>query len=469
MNENYPFLQRIDDRKAQIEAFGEWDSNLKQKIDFKFRLDWNYHSNSMEGGTLTFRETRTLMVGNISVHGKPIKDVMEMKKHDDLVKEVMSVAHGEKRLSETRIKAIHAAIMHEEDPEKAKLIGAWKTRDNEIINPQGEKFLFTKSPDVPDAIHGLLNRLNANWDLLERGSPGAAHPVLMAFDFHLEYLTIHPFYDGNGRTARILLNLILIAFGYPPLIVRKEEKDRYGKLLADIQGYGALRDDYYSFMASLVLRSQDLVLKALGGEEIDEPEDLDKKIELMEMELQTFAPDSEVKVRFNRKTLIEAYDNWIGALLSAVLSQGKKFDKFFVFQEHVAQFYSGERSSFFVGDLPVSSFVQNLRNALNAEGQRFQPHNSTLEFYLHHRTFEKSGIESFDSHFGFWIDFHINHLQVFVHLLDEEGNRTPSNVPFVEMQYHHSLGKNKIDEIALLIANSIYEFIDHQTKNRGIR
>ena len=274
-------LTHIDARQAQIQAHQPWDEATRRKIERKLRLDWNYHSQSIEGGTLTARETRTIMLGNVDIHGKPLKDVLEMQRHDELIQDLMKMGRGKKRLSEKRIRDIHAAIMYEEkDTALREQIGRWKTTDNEIINPKGEKFGFTPWAEVPDAIHALLNRTNANWDKLARGAKDAQHPALMAFDFHLAYLTIHPFYDGNGRTARILLNLILIAFGYPPIIVKTGEKDQYGKLLAEIQGYGASRDLYYEFMAELLLRSQELVLAALRGEEIEEEDDLSKEIEM---------------------------------------------------------------------------------------------------------------------------------------------------------------------------------------------
>ncbi|MEM9985066.1 MAG: Fic family protein, partial [Bacteroidota bacterium] len=271
-------LQHIDDLQAKIQAHEPWDEASRRKIEHKLRLDWNYHSQSIEGGTLTARETRTIMIGSVDVKGKPLKDVLEMQRHDELIRDIIKVGKGEKRLSESRIKGIHQAIMYEADPDKRALIGEWKTKANEIINPQGEKFTFTLPDEVPEAIHDLLNRCNANWDKLERGAKDAQHPVQMAFDFHLEFLGIHPFYDGNGRTARILLNLILIAFGYPPIIVKTSDKDQYGKLLAEIQGYEAKRDLYYAFMAGLLLRLQELILSALRGEEIEEEEDLVKEI-----------------------------------------------------------------------------------------------------------------------------------------------------------------------------------------------
>lgn len=338
MNSVPSYLSTIDRLQAQIASQGDWDEAVRKRIAYKFRLDWNYHSQSIEGGTLTRRETRTIMVGQVDVHGKPLKDVLEMTQHDEVVQEIMAVGKGQKRLSESRIRQIHGAIMHEEDPEKRKLLGSWKTQPNEIFNHKGEKFEFTAPADVSDEIHELLNKTNANWDKLDRGNKEARHPVLMALDFHLEFLTIHPFYDGNGRTARILLNLILISFGYPAIIVKNEDKEAYGRYIAEIQGYGASRDLYYEFMAGLLIRSQELVLQALGGEEIDEPDDLYKEIELFQKEQEAKAKGLE-PVLYSQELFHEAIQKNIAPLLIELRERTQIFDRSFLHRQNSDTFH----------------------------------------------------------------------------------------------------------------------------------
>lgn len=278
-------LDQIESNKQQIEAAGKFSVDILNKIQYKFRLDWNYYSNKMEGGTLTRQETRSVMVGNVTVGGKPIKDVMEMKGHDNIVSDILKIGKGELRLSEKRIKDIHRAIMHEDDPEHAKLIGKWKEAPNEVINYKGEKLPFTIPEEVPDKIHHLLNTTNTRLDNFFTGGKDRLHPLLIAADFHLEYVTIHPFYDGNGRTTRILSNLILISCGYPPIIIKENEKESYYQYLADIQAYGGGKDLFYNFMASKLADSQQLILDAIQGKDIEETDDIKKEIELLKKEL----------------------------------------------------------------------------------------------------------------------------------------------------------------------------------------
>jgi Fic family protein len=106
-------LNTIDRCQKEISDSGKIPTELLKKINYKFRLDWNYYSNSMEGGTLTRDETRSVMVGNIDVKGKPIKDVMEMNGHDEVVLELLKIGIGQSRISEQRIREIHTGIMYE--------------------------------------------------------------------------------------------------------------------------------------------------------------------------------------------------------------------------------------------------------------------------------------------------------------------------------------------------------------------
>lgn len=302
----------IDSLQQKIDSYGELSADVKKKINYKFRLDWNYYSNSMEGNTLTMEETRSVMVGNLTVGGKPIKDVLEMKGHDEVIAEILKIGKGETRLSEARIREIHKGIMHEEDEAKKKKIGGWKTAPNHVINYKGEKFDFVLPEDVPERMHELLNRTNAAIDAIQQKKKPASsadrdapHPVDVALQFHLAYVLIHPFYDGNGRTARILTNLLLISFGYPPFWVKTNERSIYNQYIADIQGYGGKTDLFFDFAGGLILRSQQLVLDAIEGKDIEEENDLDKEIILFKKSLNRANESNKLKSQQDLKLILE--------------------------------------------------------------------------------------------------------------------------------------------------------------------
>jgi Fic family protein len=268
MSSTSGILQTIEKLKADIAALGPFSDAVLRRLEYHFRLECNYFSNRQEGGTLSKRETRTVMIGVITVENKPLKDIQEMKGHDDVMQEILRIGQNQSRISEKRIKDIHRSIIAEENPEKKTQVGNWKTGYNEIINSKGEKFGFLPPDEVPYAMHHLLNWLNAEWDKIERKSKTALHPALLAFEFHHRFLAIHPFYDGNGRTARLLSNLILTAHSYPPFYITDEEKDTYNLYLSEIQGYGAVPDLFVEFMCKLLIRSLQVSLQVIEEAEI---------------------------------------------------------------------------------------------------------------------------------------------------------------------------------------------------------
>lgn len=277
-------LQQIDKLKTEIDNKGDINPTIQRKIDYKFRLEWNYTSNSMEGNTLTKQETRSLMVNNVTIGGKPLRDILEVKGHDTVVKEILKIGKGELNLSENRIKSIHKSIIHEDDITKANQVGKWKTAPNYILNYENERIDFVHPSEVPEQMHQLINWLNVEKERIKQVNKQAIHPAILAFQFHLKYVTIHPFYDGNGRTARILTNLILISYGYPPLYIKEPEIKQYHRYISDVQTGGS-PDLFFEFMSDLLLRSQQLVLDAVAGKDIDDADDVDKGIDLLKIKL----------------------------------------------------------------------------------------------------------------------------------------------------------------------------------------
>lgn len=119
--------------------------------------------------------------------------------------------------------------------------------------------------EVPEKMHDLVNWINSEKEKILRTAKNAFHPVILALKFHLDYVKIHPFYDGNGRTGRILSNLVLISYGYPPFYIQENERNTYYQYLTDIQSYGGEPDLFYEFMAGLIVRSLQFTLDVIEG------------------------------------------------------------------------------------------------------------------------------------------------------------------------------------------------------------
>lgn len=319
-------LNQIDLLQATIQKNGLLLAQLSNKINYKLRLEWNYTSNSMEGNSLTKRETRTVMVGLVDVDDKPIKDIMEIRQHDAVISTIMKMGKGELNISETRIKQIHKGIMYEEDPEKLKYVGEWKNTDNYIYNTAGERFDFVSHTEVKEKIHLLINWLNTEKEKITQGKNNTTHPAILALKFHLDYLTIHPFYDGNGRTARILSNLILIAYGFPPLYIKEDEKQKYYQYLTDIQSNGGSPDLFFDFMLGLLLRSVQIITDAIEGRSMEDQDDIDNEIALFKLSLDKKNERKGIRSLDNVFKLIE---NSAIPLFQKFLSKLSQFDDLF--------------------------------------------------------------------------------------------------------------------------------------------
>lgn len=320
-------LSKIDENQKEIDSHGKLGSKLLDKINYKFRLDWNYYSNRIEGGTLTLEETKSVMANLLKIDNKSKKDFMEMDGHDKEVLDILKISRAEQSISPKRIKEMHKNIIFEFSEKKKKSIGEWKKVNNYVINYKGEKQFFLPFSDVPEAIQNLCNWVNKELEAFHRGKANN-HPLEIAAEFHYEYVSIHPFYDGNGRTARLLTNLILISAGFPPIIVKDIHKDAYGQILADIQSYGADKSLFYSFIAERLIESQQLMLDAIAGKEIGEEDDLDKRLKLIDQKFEVLNEQKKPNI-FSLKDFDNIYDNWFFSFVLEINKQLSDFTKYF--------------------------------------------------------------------------------------------------------------------------------------------
>jgi Fic family protein len=458
-------LKDIDDNQQKIAGHGAFNQELLNKVNYKLRLDWNYYSNRMEGGTLTREETRSVMVGNIDVSGKPLKDVMEMNGHNKMVLEVLKMSSGTIRVSEKRMKEIHAAIMYEEDDSKRSEIGNWKSFANEIINYQDEKIDFALPSEVPEKIHSLLDNINAYLDAYFTGK-AKEHPIAKIAQFHIDFLTIHPFYDGNGRTARVLTNILLMACKYPIIIIKEEHKTNYYRLLADVQVYGGAPDLFYTFLGERIIDTQTILLNVIDGKSIDEPDDLDKKILLLTKELDVLDPNDEVKIHLNKNSFYDIYNTWITDLLSKSIPAVQKFNHFFSGTNHQISIGNGVANVQFTNQ-PFFEVISNLQASLIEGMDRVGEYEINLSLNTFYGTLIKGGLNSFGCNYSFQIKFFNIKYEVWVDQFVTGDKRDSTKL--LERLLHKPLSEIEMQAVVNMLTNSIYDHIDFHTKKNGLR
>lgn len=281
-------LKKADTLKAELDALRPISTDRMQRVMQKLRLDWNYHSNSIEGNTLSLTETRALILFGQTAKGKPFRDHLEMRGHNEALKKLEQIVHKEIKITEKLIKDFHKIILAEPYEGDSEINpGQYKKLPNYLYTPEGERMDFEPPEEVPRLMNELINWTNNQLyqDDLGRHAKRKydTHPLLVAAIFHLRFIRIHPFGDGNGRMARILTNLILMMKGYVPAIVRTEDKVAYYRALNSSTSEDA--SELVIFLGEQLLRSLRIAIEGAQGKTIDEADDLDKRIEMLKRQL----------------------------------------------------------------------------------------------------------------------------------------------------------------------------------------
>ena len=239
-------LKKIDGLKAEIDTLGPLDPALIKNLDDWYRVELTYTSNAIEGNTLTRQETAQVIEKDISVEGKTLNELLEAKNHSQAVDFVVDFSRKNKTRGAVTLPVIldvHKLILQKIDDTDA---GKLRTVP---VRVAGSMAIFPNPVKVSDGMGELIVWLALNH----------SHPATKAIEAHYRLVSIHPFTDGNGRVARLLLNLVLLQNNFPPLVVPKESRRAYITSLekgqtADDTG------DYYKFMYQQLIISMEQYL-----------------------------------------------------------------------------------------------------------------------------------------------------------------------------------------------------------------
>lgn len=254
------------------------------RIEQKLRIESNYHSNAIEGNSLNLGETRSLILHGLTAHGKPMRDHLDIEGHDEAVKSVEDAVDRDESLNEVFIRNLHRVLLKEPyeidaitpdgQPTKRLItIGQYKTQPNNVKTSTGEIYYYTPPDQVKPAMGDLI-------DWYRMAESEGEHPIVVAATFHYRFVRIHPFDDGNGRMARLLMNMILIKHGYTVAIIPIQERNRYISTLEQADKTEDLVQ-FIAYVAGCCEYTLNLHLRAARGE------DIDKEIELFKRSIQT--------------------------------------------------------------------------------------------------------------------------------------------------------------------------------------
>lgn len=262
---NYENLTR---KKRALDGFRPLPPALVLNLEDWFTIELTYTSNAIEGNTLTRRETAVVIEKGLTVGGKSLKEHLEAANHARALKFVRALIKKKPtRISGQDILGIHGLILKGIDDENAGRLR------NVPVRISGSAVIMPNPRKVPELIEDFLAWLRAKHNL---------HPVALAGEAHYRLVSIHPFTDGNGRTARLLMNLMLMQQGYPPAIIRLRDRLAYIGALETAQ-LGGSKQAYDEIIAKAAERSLDIYLQAARGETETREADTDRLMKIGEL------------------------------------------------------------------------------------------------------------------------------------------------------------------------------------------
>lgn len=230
-------MENLDKLYQQWQELQPLSERKRHLLRQRFAIDYNFNSNHIEGNTLTYGQTELLLLFDKVIGEGKLQDFVEMKASQAGLQMISDeAAHAETPLTQNFIRSLHKVLLREDYTVHYQLpggeassytihAGAYKTRPNSVITRYGDRFEYASPEETPSMMSDLVDWYN------DAEKSGEYSPVQLAALFHYRYIRIHPFEDGNGRVARLMVNYILARHGWPMLVVRSRDKQEYLKAL----------------------------------------------------------------------------------------------------------------------------------------------------------------------------------------------------------------------------------------------
>lgn len=242
-------VSTLESKLKELKALRPIPAIVFNKIREQFQIEMTYNSNAIEGNSLTLKETFWVIQEGLTIKEKPLKDHLEAKNHDEALDFLYELTDSKKQntISEHLIRQLHQLIVQDSQRDIAG-----KYRDGNVYI-LGSEHRPPSHVEVPIKMHELIKWLSKN--------KTKYHIVELAALLHHKMVNIHPFWDGNGRISRLVMNILILNAGYPLAIILKNDRKRYYRVLslADKGEYKPICE----FIAQAVVRSLNIYLKVL--------------------------------------------------------------------------------------------------------------------------------------------------------------------------------------------------------------
>jgi Fic family protein len=226
---NPDLLKSIEGKKRELDSLRPFSAEIVRKLEEQFIVEWTYNSNAIEGNTLTLKETELVINRGLTIGKKSLSEHFEAINHKEGIQYLYDFVKKKKELSEDTILALHKIILKNIDDTEA---GHYRTSN----------VMITGAVHIPPSAVKIKKLTGEFFEWYYKNKKKMSVAELAAW-VHYKIVHIHPFIDGNGRTARLLMNLILIQNGYPPAVILNVDRQKYYRALKD-----ADKEKYNGFM-----------------------------------------------------------------------------------------------------------------------------------------------------------------------------------------------------------------------------
>ena len=244
-------FERLYDKLAILNKSRPLPPIALSKIKEVLSIEWTYNSNSIEGNTLTLRETQMVLQEGITIKGVSLREHFEAKNHENAINFLYNIINDDYVLRSIDILSLHASVLRSIEDDFAGRIR------NGGVRISGANFIPPNASKVSNYLDELVHFVNTN--------PLQMNDIELAAIFHHKFVWIHPFFDGNGRTVRLAMNLLLMRKGFPPAIILKNDRKKYYDALN--QANNGNYQKLILLMCQAVERTLNIYLNALPDNE----------------------------------------------------------------------------------------------------------------------------------------------------------------------------------------------------------
>jgi Fic family protein len=246
-------FDRLYEKKQVLQTSRPLPAIALNKIKESLSIEWTYNSNSIEGNTMSLRETQMVLQEGITIKGKSLREHFETHNHDKAIDYLFSIVNDDYMLRSIDILSLHGLVLRSIEDDFAGRLR------NGGVRISGANFVPPNANKVSDLLDELIDFINTN--------PLGLNDIELAAVFHHKLVWIHPFFDGNGRTVRLAMNLLLIRCGFPPAIILKNDRKKYYEALN--QANGGNYQKLTLLMCQALERTLNIYINALPGNDTE--------------------------------------------------------------------------------------------------------------------------------------------------------------------------------------------------------